>query len=92
MTTNALAPELLASVRTRLVHVEEQLTQSLPSIATELDYIYSTLKANPSIAYLLEDKEIGVFIAGQRQNLGIVIAANKPTKAKKPATDLLSFL
>lgn len=91
MTTNALAPELLAAVRARLAHVESELTKTLPNITTELDYIYKTLKANESIAYLLEDKEIGVFLAGQRQNIGIAIAAAKPVKAKKVPVALLSI-
>ena len=89
--TNALAPELLASVRSRLAHVESELTKALPSIATELEYIYKTLKANDTIAYLLADKEVGIFLAGQRQHLSIEIAAAKPTKAKKPATAMLSL-
>jgi hypothetical protein len=72
-------------LKDRLAKLEISLASNTSlsfDLATELKYIHSSLKANPEIALILTDEEIGTITKGFAKETNIVL--NAP-KAKKPA-------
>jgi hypothetical protein len=76
---------MIDELKTKLAQLDEALASNTSlsfDLATELKYIHSSLKANPELALILTDEEIGIITKGFAKETNIVL--NSP-KAKKPA-------
>lgn len=87
--TNELTNSIHAQLTSRLLLLKESLASNNSvgfSLPEELRFIHASLRANPSITYLLSDEEIGVITKGFSIETSIVLVAPKVKVPKAQMT------
>jgi hypothetical protein len=69
----------------RINDLQAQLQQNLPGYESLLHLIHRQLAADPDMAHILSEDQIGVIFAGLTKKKQIVIATEKAKSKRKPA-------
>lgn len=87
-TVNSTTKPPIELIQEALDSIALQLTQPNFDIGNELKAIHATLKANPDVAFILTDEEIGKITQAYARETAIVLASTAPKKAVTKKVDV----
>lgn len=76
-------------VREKLAQLEQQLTEAVPNMATNLRDIHRILKQDPDCVTLLSEEECSILVRGLKKQTNTTIATKVAKKStKKPMSKM----